>query len=170
MRCTLLIDPSTLSSAQMKVMNFRMRRIISNPKVVKGMKRIKAAFQQYVALAQAVQKSAPFGAVAVGIKYYFPFPQTGTKREKAERFGGQPVVSARYGDVDNRAKATIDALRDVGAFTDDRFISTLLLRKRYTLSQPRIEIVIVPDHGGYDKEPLTLNEKPECATPDTEKA
>lgn len=164
MRCVLHIDPSTLSSAQLKVMNFRLKRIITNPKVARGMKRVEAAFAPYAKLARAVQESAPFGAVALGVKYYFPFPKGGTKKEKAARFGGQPVVSALYGDLDNRNKAVQDALVKCGAFSDDRYITTLLLRKRYTLSEPRIEIVVTPDLGGYDREPLALAEKPENAT------
>ena len=102
MRCTLLIDPSTLSSAQLKVLSFRLKRIITNPKVRKAMARVEAAFKPYAKLARQVQESAPFGAVALGVKYYFPFPKSGTKKEKAARRGGQPVVSALYGDLDNR--------------------------------------------------------------------
>lgn len=166
MRCTLQIDPSTLSSAQLKVLSFRLKRIITNPKVRKAMARVEAAFKPYAKLARKVQEAAPFGAVALGVKYYFPFPKTGTKKEKAARRGGQPVVSALYGDLDNRNKAVQDALVKAGAFPDDRFITTLLLRKRYTLSTPRIEIAVTADLGGYDNEPFTLHEKPEDAVPD----
>lgn len=166
MRCTLLIDPSTLSSAQLKIMSFRLKRIITNPKVRKAMLRVEAAFRPYAHLARKVQESAPFGAVALGVKYYFPFPKTGTKKEKAARFGGQPCVSALYGDLDNRNKAVQDAIVKAGAFPDDRFITTLLLRKRYTLSTPRIEVAVTADLGGYDDEPFSLAEKPENAVPD----
>lgn len=69
MRCTLLIDPSTLSSAQLKIMSFRFKRIITNPKVRKAMLRVEAAFKPYAKLARKVQESAPFGAVALGVKY-----------------------------------------------------------------------------------------------------
>ena len=75
-------------------------------------------------------------------------------------------MSALYGDLDNRNKAVQDAIVKAGAFPDDRFITTLLLRKRYTLSQPRIEVAVTADLGGYDNEPFTLSEKPENAEPD----
>ncbi len=148
-------------------MSFRFKRIITNPKVRKAMLRVEAAFKPYARLARAVQESAPFGAVALGVKYYFPFPKSGTKKEKAARRGGQPCVSALYGDLDNRNKAFQDALVKAGAFPDDRYVSTLLLRKRYTLSTPRIEVAVVADKGGYDNEPFTLHERPEDATPDS---
>ena len=145
MRFTLLIDPALLSTAQQRITSFKFHRIITNPRVAAGMKLVETAAKPYARQAAEIQRNSPFGAVALSVAFYFRFPKSGTKAEKRARLGGQPVTSARYGDIDNRAKAFCDALVNARLFPDDRLITTLLLRKRYTLAQPRIEVEVLPD-------------------------
>lgn len=145
MKFTLLIDPARLSTAQQRITSFRFHRIITNPVVARGMKLVETAAKPYARQAAEIQRNSPFGAVALSVAFYFRFPKSGTKAEKRARLGGQPVTSAKWGDLDNRAKAFVDALVNARLFPDDHFITTLLLRKRYTLSQPRIEVEVMPD-------------------------
>lgn len=147
MQFTLNIDPAELSSAQLKVINFKTKRIITNPRVARGMKLVRNAVFPYAKLCAAIQDTAPKGAVAVSVCFWFAYPKGGTKTEKAARYEGEPVVSARFGDADNRAKAALDTLVQAGCFTDDRYISSLLIRKRYTLCRPRIVFEVVADKG-----------------------
>lgn len=145
MKATLLIDPARLSTAQQKLISFRQRRVFTNPRVAAGMRLVEAAARPFAKQAQDIERNAPYGAVALSVAFYFRFPKTGTKAQKAARRGGLPVVSAKWGDLDNRAKSFIDALVKARWFTDDHIITTLLLRKRYTLSQPRAEVEVLPD-------------------------
>lgn len=157
MQFTLNIDPAELSSAQLKVINFKTKRIITNPRVARGMKLVRNAVFPYAKRCAAIQASAPKGAVAVGVCFWFAYPASGTKKEKAARYAGEPVVSARWGDCDNRAKAFIDTLVQAGCFTDDRYISSLLIRKRYTFQNPRVEVLVVADKGDpFDPEKETI--------------
>lgn len=160
MKFTLEINPASLSSAQLKIMSFKMRRIITNPKVRKGMDVVKKAVKPYVKEAREIFDNAAHHAVALEVVFWFPFPKSGTKAEKAARVGGQPVVSALYGDADNRVKAFQDALKDAGCFADDRYVSTLVVRKRYTRSVPRIDVRIESDEGGYGEGEFRLKEEP----------
>lgn len=147
MQFTLNIDPAELSSAQQKVVNFYTKQIITNPRVARGMKLVRNSVFPFAAKCAAVQTSVPHGALAVSVRFWFAYPMSGTKAEKAARYEGEPVVSGRYGDCDNRAKAFIDALVQAGCFVDDRYISKLTISKRYTLGKPRIDVSVDGDSG-----------------------
>lgn len=147
LKVTLALDPALLSTAQQRLTLFLQRRIITNPRVARGMKLVQTLVKPFVAQIADVQRNSPTGAVKLGVIFYFAYPKTGTKAEKAARREGAPVVSGQYGDLDNRQKGFQDALVKAGCFTDDRFISSLLLKKRYTLGSPRIEMLVAADIG-----------------------
>ena len=141
------LDPSTLSTAQQKVIAFRQRRIIVNPRVARAMKTVRFAVTPFVEETRtSVDRWLSEGrGIGLSITFLFSYPKGGTKREKAARREGSPVLSAKWGDLDNRAKAFIDALVKAGMLPDDHLISNLSLRKRYTLSKPSILISFFPD-------------------------
>lgn len=168
MRFTLTIDPATLCTAQQKKVAWKQKVIFANPKVVRSMKVIAAAAAPYRVRARAMFDAAPGHALAVGMKFWFAFPSTGTKAEKAARRAGEPITKRWSGDCDNRAKSVLDALTQAGFWEDDQYVTTLLVRKRYTLYQPRIDFVILPDTGGIEAGPLAVEEKP-SDIPDAEK-
>lgn len=138
---TLDVDPARLSTAQQKGM-FK-GRVFTNPKVARGQRIVRD-----LALPHRARLGDGFHGVPVFAKvsYLFAFPKGGTKAEKAARYEGMPVVSGRYGDLDNRHKAVQDALfNQAGLLSDDVYISTLWLTKRYTFGKPRIEVEIQRD-------------------------
>lgn len=143
------IDPATLSTAQQKGMHNG--KIFTNPRVAKSMRAVRVAMSPH---APAVRSYIDHGlaenlwaGVRLQVCFWFAFPKTGTKAERAQRFDGMPVTSGRYGDLDNRHKAFQDALVQSGALPDDRFISSLRLSKRYTFGRPRIWVDVQIDHG-----------------------
>ena len=95
----------------------------------------------------------PRAGLSVRTVFRFEFPASGTKREKATRYEGQPVISAKFGDCDNRFKATGDALMQCHAIPDDHFITELLIRKVYTFGKPRIDFGFFL-HSGNPDEPI----------------
>ena len=143
------IDPATLSTAQQKGMHNG--KIFTNPRVAKSMRAVRVAMSPH---APAVRSFIDHGlseniwaGVRLQVCFWFAFPKTGTKAERAQRFDGMPVTSGRYGDLDNRHKAFQDALVQSGAIPDDRFISILRLEKRYTMGRPRVWIDFSLDYG-----------------------
>ena len=51
-------------------------------------------------------------------------------------------LSTPKGDVDNYAKATLDLAQSTGILADDKYVSILHLEKKFTTSQPCIQIQI----------------------------
>lgn len=152
MKVILDIDPARLSTAQQKIIAFKAKRVITNPRVARGMRMVKTAMMVKARLVRRTLDEFmtvnPQAGISLRVAFKFEFPATGTKREKASRFEDQPVTSGRWGDLDNRQKSFQDALMKSGAIPDDHFISELLLRKRYTFGKPRIEIGFFLDGGG----------------------
>lgn len=148
LKVTLALDPALLSTAQQRITLFNQRRIITNPRVARGMKLVQTLVKPFVTLMANVQRNSPTEAVKLGVIFYFAYPKTGTKAEKAARREGAPMT--RTPDCDNLVKSFQDALVKAGCFTEDKFISTLLVKKRRTLGSPRIEMLVAPDLG--DKE------------------
>jgi len=159
-RFTIPIDPATLCTAQQKKIAWKQKVVFANPKVVRSMKTIAAAVAKYQPQARAIFDAAPGHALAVGLKFWFAYPSTGTKAEKAARRAGFPITKRWSGDCDNRAKSVLDALTLAKFWEDDQFVTTLLVRKRYTLYQPRIDFAILPDTGGIEAGPFGLSEVP----------
>lgn len=150
-RFDLPIDPSTLCTAQQKKVSFRQKRIFTNPKVLKG-ERIVAllASPHRFSVRQSIQ-DAP--GVRLEATYFYPYPK-GTPKKRLVDNG----LKTNGADLDNVHKSVQDALgpgngksfKGAGFWDDDRIISTLVLRKRYTTKSPRIEFTIGPDVDGNE--------------------
>lgn len=148
MRFTIEIDPSHVSTSQQRFISFRRRMVVPNPKVVRATReiiwRLKTRAKAIRAEADEAIADGRSGIV-VAFAFWFPFPKTGTKKEKAERYEGQPV--RRRPDCDNLVKAVGDAVVKSGALPDDQFDTTLIVRKRYTFGQPRLVVGVAKDDG-----------------------
>lgn len=141
------IDPSVLSTAQQKIMNYKTKCIITNPKVKRAMRIVRSEARVHRLKVRSVSyEDGKPTAVTLRAYFCFPFPKSLTKRERAKMYEGYPVVSAHYGDLDNRNKAFQDALVEAGWFEDDRYISHLDIRKVYS-EHPRIHIEVERDTG-----------------------
>lgn len=55
------------------------------------------------------------------------------------------VPAEARSDLDNRAKAALDLLRTHGLISDDRYVSTLLLRKNPDIEQGRARLRVWPE-------------------------
>ncbi|HNQ90986.1 MAG TPA: RusA family crossover junction endodeoxyribonuclease [Verrucomicrobiota bacterium] len=77
-------------------------------------------------------------AVAVHLRFHMPRPRghygrAGLKASAPEHHVGKP-------DVDNLAKAVLDALVAIGFLQDDRFVRSLLVTKRYANTAPGCDV------------------------------
>ena len=140
---TLAIDPSTLSTAQQKKVSFRQRRIFTNPRVA----RTKKAVALLARIHSPAVRAALNGVSAIRLEatYFYSYPKGTPKKRLIDDF--PRTVGA---DCDNLSKAPIDALgydhgHGANLWDDDRRISTLLIRKRYTTKEPRIEFSVMSD-------------------------
>lgn len=149
LKVTLALDPAMLSTAQTRITLFNQRRIITNPRVARGMKLVQTLVKPFVEQMSSVQRNSPTEAVKLGVIFYFAYPKTGTKAEKATRREGAPMT--RTPDCDNLVKSFQDALVKAGCFTEDKFISSLLVKKRRTLGSPRIELLVGQDMGDQEQ-------------------
>ena len=157
MKVTIEVDPACLSTAQQTIVAFRSKRIIKNPRVKRSQRIVRDAMvvnsrkvRRYLDGMMMVNQRA---GISLRVVFRFAFPSGGTKREKATRYEGQPVVSAKWGDLDNRQKGAQDALMQCGCIPDDHFITELLLRKVYTFGKPRIDFGFFI-HSGNQDEPV----------------
>ena len=157
MKVTIEVDPACLSTAQQTIVAFKARRIIKNPRVRRSQRIIRDAMiihsrkvRRYLDEMMLVN---PRAGISLREVFRFAFPSGGTKREKATRYESQPVISAKWGDCDNRAKGVDDALMQCHAIPDDHFITELLIRKVYTFGRPRIDFGFFL-HSGNQDEPI----------------
>ena len=157
MKVTIEVDPACLSTAQQTIVAFKAKRIIKNPKVRRSQRIIRDAMvihsrkvRRYI---DSMMEVNPRAGISLREVFRFAFPASGTKREKATRYEGQPVISAKFGDCDNRAKGVNDALMQCHAIPDDHFITELLIRKVYTFGRPRIDFGFFL-HSGNSDEPI----------------
>ena len=157
MKVTIEVDPACLSTAQQTIVAFKAKRIIKNPRVRRSQRIVRNAMVVYARRVRryldAMMEVNPRAGLSVRTVFRFEFPASGTKREKATRYEGQPVISAKFGDCDNRFKATGDALMQCHAIPDDHFITELLIRKVYTFGKPRIDFGFFL-HSGNPDEPI----------------
>ena len=79
------------------------------------------------------------GAIKVDIEFYYPIPQTWSKKKKeaAERFDIVPTVRP---DLDNLVKIVLDGLNGI-AFEDDKQIALIWSQKLYSRN-PRTEVYV----------------------------
>ena len=85
------------------------------------------AWKGDVALAyNAVRTRHVSDPVYLSIRFFFPFPK---KLSKAIESG--PIIHTAKPDIDNVLKATMDALTQIGAWTDDSLVSVVRSEKWY---------------------------------------
>lgn len=142
-RILLCIDPRSLSTAQQKKMNFRMKRIFSNPRVVAGMRVITTMARRHASDVRATLSGA--SSLRVSVLFFFAYPKSAPKKG---RLRSEPMPTGA--DLDNRVKAFNDALTKAGWWDDDRQITTLSIGKRLTSGQPRIEVTVCRDSSDRD--------------------
>lgn len=136
--CRIEIDPSTLSTAQQKQIDFRTRRVFTNKKVIRGMKIVTFIGK---AMTHRIREVLPFGkAVTVDAEFYYAYPKGTPKKDLIEKF---PMPSGA--DCDNRWKSVGDALTQAGWWDDDRLITHLGIDKFRTIHEPRIVITVSRD-------------------------
>ena len=135
---TLRVNADDLCTSQQKRIDFARRRVFPNPKVLKGMKLVLAKAKPYAPLVVA---AVPHGSpVAVDALFFVPYPK-GTPRRRL--VDGVPMPEKW--DLDNKWKSVGDALTLAGWWPDDRFITSLRLRKRRTVGSPRIVLAVSRD-------------------------
>ena len=79
------------------------------------------------------------GALAVRIDAWCPIPSSWSRRKHVRALGEQLLPTTKP-DIDNVAKAVLDALNKI-AFADDAQIVHLTCSKRYG-SEPRLEVTV----------------------------
>lgn len=90
------------------------------------------AYEQAIAIAYKVAatgRQPENGPVGVRIRAGYPIPISDSKRVRAEKVTGQLRVTKKP-DIDNVAKAVLDALNGI-AWLDDRQVILLEARKEY---------------------------------------
>lgn len=75
----------------------------------------------------------------VRIQAFYEIPKSSTKTKKAAMASGE-ILPDKKPDIDNIAKAVLDALNEV-AYRDDTQVVELQMRKKYS-DRPRLEICI----------------------------
>ena len=80
------------------------------------------------------------GPLMMEIRFYFPIPKSYSKKQ-IELLKVQDMAHMKKPDLDNCIKSISDALNHF-AYDDDSQIIELSASKRYTLEEPRAEVVI----------------------------
>jgi Holliday junction resolvase RusA-like endonuclease len=80
------------------------------------------------------------GEISAAITAYYKIPDSWSKKRKEQAVNGElkPTVKP---DCDNVVKAILDAINGV-AYKDDAAVTDLEFHKRYTISNPRVEVII----------------------------
>ena len=128
---------------------------VSGPAVAKGRPRMTGkgvaytpaktrAYEAHVRLAaqQAMGARSPFeGPVVVEVTAVLPVPKSWSRKKREDALSGatRPVTRP---DVDNYAKAAIDAVNEI-VFRDDSQVTELVTRKLYG-DRPRLEVKVTP--------------------------
>ena len=91
----------------------------------------------YMDQAEGIKLSGPLGMY---IALYFPIPKSYTKKQ-IEFIKAQSMVYTKKPDLDNVIKCITDSLNHF-AYDDDSQIVEMRALKRYTVDEPRAEVVI----------------------------
>jgi len=96
-------------------------------------------YEDIVRLYARTAKTHPLtGDICAVIVFYMPIPKSWSKRKKQLALNGEVKPSVKP-DIDNLAKAVLDALNGGIAYHDDKQIVELHLNKMYS-DHPRTEI------------------------------
>lgn len=91
-------------------------------------------------LEQVKDKRMLEGSLNAKITAFFKIPKS-TPKYKAEKMIKGEIIPTKKPDLDNIAKAVLDALNGV-AYHDDKQIGTLFVEKYYS-TEPRVEVILV---------------------------
>lgn len=143
---TLNIDPSTIGTAQQKKFDPRTRRFFTDRKVASAMKVISLLASSMSKLSGAWLPEQG-SAVRLSLVFYYAVPKSRMKPKKGEKpiSEGDPCFAFWAGDCDNRAKAVIDALTLAKFWPDDRYVTSLNVRKVWTFEKPKIDVEVALD-------------------------
>lgn len=78
------------------------------------------------------------GAVAVSVRFYYPANESQKRMHK--KLGLEVLPKVTKPDVDNVAKALVDAMTRAGFWRDDSQVARLVLEKYTTIREPKIEV------------------------------
>jgi Holliday junction resolvase RusA-like endonuclease len=97
---------------------------------------------QVALAAKAHRPVAPIGtAAALWLRFHFPRPQAHFGQRGLR--SAAPCVHTGKPDADNLAKAVLDALVGIGLLSDDRFVWSLRVTKRYADGPPGCRVRLV---------------------------
>lgn len=140
---TLDIDPAKIATAQQKGIDFDRRRVYTKRKLRSANRAIITLTRVWMQRPESLwpRHSTP---ATLKLAFFYAIPKTRLVRhgKLPALSDGQPCTAAWAGDLDNKAKAVIDAMVQAGIFRDDRDITVLTLAKAYTAGNPRIEVEV----------------------------
>lgn len=84
------------------------------------------------------------GAITVKLVFNMPMPTSASKKKQALMESGEIKCTKHNGDIDNLAKAILDAINGV-AFEDDCLITKINAEKKYASSTPGTLMIISED-------------------------
>lgn len=117
---TLQVNPAALSTAQQKGVDFSRKRVFTKASVLRSHRMIREALADVPQCATVRVE----GAVELLLRFVYPLGS------KPRRFAYQPKVTRP--DLDNLAKAVVDAIAEDGRFfADDAQVVRLTLEKFY---------------------------------------
>lgn len=105
-------------------------------------------WKSQIALAVPFPRQACEGPVSVFMQFVFARPKSHTRSSGALKDGVPNVVTSKP-DIDNLAKAVLDALTGVGVWNDDAQVTDIVCSKRYALAgeRPGCHLAIAEDHS-----------------------
>lgn len=141
---SLAVDPATCATSQQKKVSFRQGRIFTNPRVARTKKAVALLGRRHRAAVRAIVSDGD--PIRLEVTFHYAYPQ-GTAKKRL--IHDAPKMNGA--DCDNLVKAVNDALsydkgKGADLWTDDRTISTLVVRKRYCVGVlPYIEFRVSKD-------------------------
>jgi len=92
-------------------------------------------------IAAACNVEAPLeGPLSMVIKIYLPIPASWSKK-KQQQARDREIFPTSRPDIDNYAKAVLDALNGI-AYEDDSQVIDLIVEKRYARDEPGVLVVL----------------------------
>ena len=90
-------------------------------------------WKESVKYAATKQSKIEAEAIEVALEFYFDRPKShyGTGKNSDKLKASAPMFHTKKPDVDNLAKAVLDACQDAGLFKDDSMVLSLLIEKFY---------------------------------------
>jgi crossover junction endodeoxyribonuclease RusA len=119
------------------------KKYVGGGRMVESSQRV-GPWREAVKAGAAGHAEALAGPVEVSIDFYMPRPKSHyrTGRNAGLLRDNAPAHVAVKPDIDKCARATLDALTDVGMFADDAQVAVLIASMRYAASPTSVGAVI----------------------------